>query len=69
MSIRPIVPKGDALRHAVVWLGEQGPWTPDLVDQASRQFDLSPTDEEFLLHECRRMRDQSLPPATGFRET
>jgi hypothetical protein len=48
------VPKGEALRRAVAWLAEQGVWTPDLIDQASQRFDLSPTEEEFLLLESGR---------------
>jgi hypothetical protein len=42
VPIPPIVPKGEALRRAVAWLAEQGSWTPDLIDQASQRFDLSP---------------------------
>jgi hypothetical protein len=54
VPIPPIVPKGEALRRAVAWLVEQGSWTPDLIDQASQRFDLSPIEEEFLLQESRR---------------
>jgi hypothetical protein len=53
MSLPPLVPKGDALRHAVAWLAEHG-WTPSLVEEAARRFDLTPADEEFLLAESRR---------------
>ena len=49
MSRRGVVPDKDALRHAVQWLGEQGRCTPALIEEASRRFDLSPLDEEFLL--------------------
>ncbi|CAG0969509.1 hypothetical protein BURK1_01151 [Burkholderiales bacterium] len=52
----PLVPKGEALRRAFAWLAGQGPWTPGRIDEASRRFDLSPDDEEFLLAEMRRMR-------------
>ncbi len=58
MTIRPVVPKGDALRHAVAWLAEQDQWTPELVHEACLRFDVSPADEEFLLAECRRLRAQ-----------
>jgi hypothetical protein len=58
----PLLPEGDALRRAVAWLGEQRSWTPELIDQASRRFDLSPTDEEFLLQESRRFHKQDVPP-------
>jgi hypothetical protein len=58
VPIPPIVPKGEALRRAVAWLAEQGSWTPDLIDQASQRFDLSPTEEEFLLQESGRFHKQ-----------
>jgi hypothetical protein len=58
MTLAPLVPRGDALRHAVAWLAAHGAWTPALVEEACRQFDLGPADEEFLLGECRRMRAQ-----------
>jgi hypothetical protein len=60
MQIPPIVPKGQALRRAVAWLAEQGPWTPDRIDQASQRFDLSPVEEEFLLQESRRFNQQDV---------
>ena len=43
------VPKGDDLRKAVHWISEQGRCTVEVVEEASRRFDLSPADEEFLL--------------------
>ena len=52
-----LLPEHEALRRAVAWLAERGPWTPEPVDEAARRFDLSPTDEEFLLREAERMRD------------
>jgi hypothetical protein len=55
----PFLPDHESLRRAVAWLALQGRWTPELIDQASRRFDLSPTDEEFLLHECRRAEAES----------
>ena len=54
MPIPPILPKGEALRRAVRWLADQGPWTAELIEQASQRFDLSPTEEEFLLQEFGR---------------
>jgi hypothetical protein len=54
MSLPPLVPRGEALRHAVAWLAERG-WTLATVEEACRRFDLPPADEEFLLAECRRM--------------
>jgi hypothetical protein len=58
MPIPPIVPKGDALRHAVAWLAEQGAWTPSLIEQACERFDVSPADEEFLLREFSRWQER-----------
>jgi hypothetical protein len=52
------LPEHEALRRAVAWLAEQGPWTPELIDEAGRRFDLSPTDEEFLLRECGRVDEE-----------
>jgi len=65
MPIPPIVPRGEALRHAVAWLSERGAWTPALIEQACQRFDLSPTDEEFLLHEVLRWQKQGKPPTSG----
>ena len=62
MPIPPIVPKGEALRHAVAWLAERGAWTPALVNEACQRFDIEPADEEFLLAECRRMREERTRP-------
>jgi hypothetical protein len=59
MSVPTLVPKGDALRHAVAWLAEQGEWTPSLVEQACQRFDVCPADEEFLLLELARRQAQS----------
>ena len=53
-----LVPEHEALRRAVAWLAERGSWTPELVDEASLRFDLSPTDEAFLLREAERIRDE-----------
>jgi len=65
VPIPPIVPKGQALRRAVAWLAEQGSWTPDLIDQASQRFDLSPVEEEFLLQESRRFNQQDVRSTTN----
>ena len=54
MTTSHVLPNGESLRRAVAWLAQQGPWTLELIEQASRRFDLSPTDEEFLLQEYRR---------------
>ena len=57
MSPPPLVPDDAALRQAISWLAEHHDWTAAGIDEASRMFDLSPADEEFLLREARRMRD------------
>ena len=63
MPIPPILPKGEPLRRAVAWLAHKGPWTPELIVEASQRFDLSPTEEEFLLAESRRVRAPDKHPA------
>ena len=58
-----LLPEHEGLRHAVAWLLERGTWTPELVDEASRRFDISPADEEFLLNEAARLANAaSVPP-------
>ncbi|MDG4550877.1 MAG: hypothetical protein P9F19_05100 [Candidatus Contendobacter sp.] len=49
--LKPLIPEGEALRHAFQWLTEQGHCTPRTVEQASLRFDLTPRDEEFLLRQ------------------
>jgi len=60
MSMRPVAPKGEALRHAIAWLAEHETWTPRLIEEACRRFDLTPVDEEFLLAEYRRLHAEGL---------
>jgi hypothetical protein len=60
MTIRPLVPRGEALRHAIAWLADYERWSPQLIEEACRRFDLGPMDEEFLLAEYRRMHEQGL---------
>ena len=57
MGPPPLTPDDGALRHAIGWLAEHRDWTAAGIEEASRRFDLSPADEEFLLREARRMRD------------
>jgi hypothetical protein len=54
MPVPPLIPDREALRHAVAWLAQQGPWTPQLIQEACQRFDVSPVDEEFLLREAKR---------------
>lgn len=63
MTVPPLVPKGQALRRAVVWLAEHRDWSPARIDEASLQFDLSPAEEEFLLREARRADTRRQPGA------
>lgn len=60
-KIRPVVPTGEALRRAVAWLAEHRSWTLELIEEACQRFDLGPADEEFLLRELRRLREQGKP--------
>jgi hypothetical protein len=57
VPIRPLVPKGEALRRAVAWLAEHGRWTPRLVEEACQRFDVDPADEEFLMRELRARQE------------
>ena len=43
------IPEGEALRSAVRWLAQEHRYTLDAIEEASRQFDLSPADEEFMM--------------------
>jgi hypothetical protein len=58
MSTRPVVSRGEALRHAIAWLAQQEEWSPELIQEACLRFDVSPMDEEFLITENRRLREQ-----------
>ena len=57
MSIQP---KGEDLRKAVKWVGEERKYNPAkdlkaLIEEACMKFDLSPMDADFLL---RTLREQ-----------
>jgi hypothetical protein len=58
MTSSSLNPKGEELRRAIAWLAEQGGWTMALIEEACQRFDLSPADEEFLIREFRRLREQ-----------
>ncbi len=50
--MRPLIPEGEALRRAFLWIADQGGHcTLKTVEQASLLFDLTPLDEEFLLRQ------------------
>lgn len=44
------IPEGEALCKAVEWLGHQPDKNVQTITEAATRFDLSPTEEEFLLH-------------------
>ena len=51
-----LLPEGEGLRRAVAWLAEQPMRDLATIEEASRRFNLSPLDEEFLLQ---RFRDSA----------
>lgn len=48
-----LLPEHEGLRRAVSWLLEQSRRDASTIEEASRRFDLSPLDEEFLLQHFR----------------
>jgi len=48
-----LLPEREELRHEVAWLVEQPRRDSRTIEEASRRFDLSPLDEEFLLNHFR----------------
>lgn len=49
------LPEGEMLRRAILWISEQRelvqkPSLIELINQAGKQFDLSPKDCDFLIH-------------------
>lgn len=44
-----ILPKGERLRNAVRWLVEEGDFSLEAIEEASRRFDLTPAEEDFLI--------------------
>ncbi|MFH0789366.1 MAG: hypothetical protein V2B13_17355 [Pseudomonadota bacterium] len=49
------LPEGEMLRRAILWISEQrelvqGPSLIELINEAGKQFDLSPKDCDFLIH-------------------
>jgi hypothetical protein len=48
-SAGSLLPEQEGLRRAVQWLATQRSWDAKTIEEASRRFDLSPIDEEFLL--------------------
>jgi hypothetical protein len=52
-STGSLLPEHEGLRRAVQWLAAQTSWDPKVIEEASRRFDLSPIDEDFLLRHFR----------------
>lgn len=52
-SVDSLLPEHEGLRRAVQWLAVQTCWDAKTIEEASRRFDLSPIDEEFLLQHFR----------------
>jgi hypothetical protein len=48
-----VLPEGEGLRRAVAWLAEQPRRDAATIEEASRRFNLSPLEEDFLLREFR----------------
>jgi len=52
-STGSLLPEHEGLRRAVVWLAAQACRDAKVIEEASRRFDLSPIDEDFLLRHFR----------------
>lgn len=52
-----LLPEREGLRRAVAWLSEQPARDAHAIEEASRRFNLSPLDEQFLLDHFR-----TIPP-------
>lgn len=48
-----LLPEHEGLRRAVAWLAEQATRDVQTIEEASRRFNLSPLDEQFLLDHFR----------------
>ncbi len=54
MSEGPLLPHGEALRRAIRWLSDEHRHDAAAIEEASRRFDLTPSEEEFLLTHFRQ---------------
>jgi hypothetical protein len=54
-----ILPEREGLRRAVGWLIEQPRRDSRTIEEASRRFDLSPIDEDFLINHFRAGRGET----------
>jgi hypothetical protein len=48
-DVKMIFPKGDSLRQAVRWISEIHVYNLALIEEACRRYDLSPSEEEFMM--------------------
>lgn len=62
-SVGPLLPEHEGLRRALQWLATQTSWGAEIIEEASRRFDLSPIDEEFLLRHFRDAGNVSEDPS------
>jgi len=54
-----IQPRGERLRRAIRWLSEEGRHDAAALGEASRRFDLTPLEQEFLWTHFRQRTDGS----------
>jgi len=47
---KSIFPEGEALRSAVRWISRMHGYDQKSIEEACRRFDLTPAEEEFMLH-------------------
>lgn len=45
-----VIPKGEDLRRAMHWLIDENRWDQKAIEEAAVRYDLSPLDENFLIH-------------------
>lgn len=57
MSKESILPEKENLRRAVRWISDQGDFSLKVIEEASVRFDLSPSDESFLLNHFTKKED------------
>ena len=57
MSKEGILPEKENLRRAVKWISDQGNFSLKVIEEASVRFDLSPSDESFLIKNFLKKED------------
>ena len=53
MTDQSLLPQGENLRRALEWLSETRNPDASRIEEASRRFDLTPVEEDFLLRHFR----------------